>query len=185
MQPTPMSLLDRLRRPGDHEAWERFVRLYSPLLDHWAGRLGLGPDAAADLVQDVFVTLLHAMPGFVYNPARRFRGWLWTVTVNKARERRRADPGFVGLDPADEPHSPDAVPDFVEQDYRVYVTGRALQLLRRDFEPHTWAAFWEHVTNGRTAADVAAELGTSVGAVYAAKTRVLARLRVELRGLGD
>ena len=35
------------------------------------------------------------------------------------------------------------------------------------------------------AGDVAAELGVSVGAVYAAKTRVLARLREELKGLLD
>ena len=41
------------------------------------------------------------------------------------------------------------------------------------------------MTQGRAAPDVAAELGISVGAVYAAKTRVLARLRAEFQGLLD
>jgi hypothetical protein len=31
---TPVSLLERLRRPDDHAAWSRFVRLYTPLLFH-------------------------------------------------------------------------------------------------------------------------------------------------------
>jgi RNA polymerase sigma-70 factor (ECF subfamily) len=39
------------------------------------------------------------------------------------------------------------------------------------------------VVAGRPAADVAAELGLSVDAVYAAKARVLRRLRQELSGL--
>jgi RNA polymerase sigma-70 factor (ECF subfamily) len=39
------------------------------------------------------------------------------------------------------------------------------------------------VVNGRPAADVSAELGLSVAAVYIARSRVLRRLRDELRGL--
>lgn len=43
---TPGSLLERLRQPGDEEAWQRFVRLYTPLLIHWAGRVGISGAAA-------------------------------------------------------------------------------------------------------------------------------------------
>jgi serine/threonine protein kinase len=44
MQTTPVSLLERLRRPTDQEAWRRFVHLYTPLLYHWACRTGLPDD---------------------------------------------------------------------------------------------------------------------------------------------
>src|SRR5262245_1478691 len=54
MDTTSVSLLERLRRPGAHEAWARFVHLYTPLLYYWARRLGLREEDAADLVQDVF-----------------------------------------------------------------------------------------------------------------------------------
>lgn len=187
MHQTPISLLERLRSPGDQDAWVRFVRLYTPLLYQWARRLRLDADDAADLVQDVFTVLVAKMPRFIYDPNRRFRGWLWTVAVNKLRERRRREPASIPTDIAgvDLPDGSDPAAEFTEAEYRRYVTDRALRLLQSDFDPTTWRAFWEHVPNGRTAPDVAAELGVSVGAVYAAKTRVLARLRAELRGLLD
>jgi RNA polymerase sigma-70 factor (ECF subfamily) len=86
MTTTPGSLLERLRRPGDLDAWEHFVRLYTPLLHSWARhKLGLNVPDAADLVQDVFTVLVQLLPEFRYDPHKRFRGWLWTVTLNAAR----------------------------------------------------------------------------------------------------
>jgi RNA polymerase sigma-70 factor (ECF subfamily) len=60
---------------------------------------------------------------------------------------------------------------------------RALELIRRDFEEHTFRAFWQTAVDGRPAADVAADLGLTVDAVYQAKSRVLRRLREELSPL--
>jgi RNA polymerase sigma-70 factor (ECF subfamily) len=61
---------------------------------------------------------------------------------------------------------------------------RGLELIRREFEHRTWQAFWRTAVDGRAAADVAAELGMSPGAVRVAKSRVLQRLRSELGDLG-
>ena len=41
MSTDPASLLQRLQARTDHEAWERFVELYAPLLYFWACRLHL------------------------------------------------------------------------------------------------------------------------------------------------
>jgi RNA polymerase sigma-70 factor (ECF subfamily) len=183
---TSINLLERLRKPGDQEAWSRFVRLYTPLLYHWVRRLKFDPNDAEDLVQDVFATLVDKLPGFTYDPSRRFRGWLWTVAINKLRERKRQRI-LVSASPVESDllEVPDTIVEFTEEEYRRFITDRALQLMQTDFEPTTWQAFWEHVPNGRTAPEVAAELGISIGAVYAAKTRILARLRTELEGLLD
>jgi RNA polymerase sigma-70 factor (ECF subfamily) len=54
---TPESLLYRLKKPEEATAWSRFVELYSPLLFHWARRLGQQDSDCADLVQDVFLIL--------------------------------------------------------------------------------------------------------------------------------
>jgi RNA polymerase sigma-70 factor (ECF subfamily) len=63
------------------------------------------------------------------------------------------------------------------------ISRRAMELVRAEFEPRTWEAWWKTAVEGRPAADVAADLGMSVTAVYKAKSRVLLRLRQELAGL--
>ena len=91
MTQTPVSLLERLRQPNSPEAWERLVLLYSPLIYSWARQVGLRQDEAADLVQDVFVTLLQTLPTFEYDRRKSFRKWLRTITLNKWRDRRRKE----------------------------------------------------------------------------------------------
>jgi RNA polymerase sigma-70 factor (ECF subfamily) len=188
MDTTPATLLERLRRPSATDAWDRFVKLYTPLLFSWARHIGLREEDAADLVQDVFALLIHKLPEFTYDRHRSFRGWLRTVTLNKWREsrRRRATPPLVtgqenlaelaGAEPADA---------FWETEYRDHLVGRAMQLMQADFEPTTWQACWEFVVSGKSATEVAAQLGIRVDAVYSAKSRVLRRLRQELDGLMD
>jgi RNA polymerase sigma-70 factor, ECF subfamily len=74
---------------------------------------------------------------------------------------------------------------FWEGDYRRHLTERAMALMRAEFQPTTWQAFWECVVTGRSAAETGALLGLRPGAVRAAKFRVLCRLRQELDGLLD
>lgn len=186
MTPTPASLLLRLRQPGEQRAWEQFVDLYTPLLFHWAMRLGLAEADAADLVQDVFLILSQRLASFDYDRQKSFRGWLRTLLLNKWRDhqRRAALPLTEGAVALDELASPadDAV---TATEYRQFVVSRALEIMQAEFQPTTWKACWEHVVAGRPAADVARELGLTLNAVYLAKSRVLRRLRQELEGLLD
>jgi RNA polymerase sigma-70 factor (ECF subfamily) len=185
MLTTPVTLLERLRRPDEPDAWDRFVELYTPMLYAWARKTGLQEPDAADLVQEVFALLLRKLPEFAYDPAKSFRGWLRTVTLNQWRliQRRRA-----GQPTTAQGVEPDALPAaegeaFWEAEYRQHLVARALAVMRAEFQPTTWRACWECAVHGRPAADVAAEFGLSVGAVRAAKFRVLNRLRQELDGL--
>jgi RNA polymerase sigma-70 factor (ECF subfamily) len=146
MDHTPVSLLERLGRPNDQAAWERFVQLYTPLLCHWARRLGLQGPEAADLVQDVFTLLVQKLPEFRYDPGKRFRAWLWTVTLNRCRERQRRQPAPVlstDRDALARVAAPDEAEAAVEEEYRRYLTRRALELMQAEFQPATWKAFWE------------------------------------------
>jgi RNA polymerase sigma-70 factor (ECF subfamily) len=160
------------------------VRLYTPLLLHWARRLGLQEQDAADLVQDVLLVLVRKMPEFQYQPGRTFRGWMRTVLMNKWRDRPRRE-APAPLDSNVEPQAQADNDALEEREYRLYVLGRALQLLAADFEPATWQACWQTVVCGRSAKDVGDELGLSTNAVYLAKSRALARLRRDLDGLLD
>jgi RNA polymerase sigma-70 factor (ECF subfamily) len=60
---------------------------------------------------------------------------------------------------------------------------QCVRLIRTEFEERTWQAFWRVTVDGRSAVEVAAELGMTPGAVYTAKSRVLRRLREEFADL--
>jgi RNA polymerase sigma-70 factor (ECF subfamily) len=188
MTRTPASLLERLRQPGEPGAWARFVALYTPLIYSCGRCLGLSDEDAADLVQDVFVTLVRVLPRFTYDPHKSFRRWLLTVTRNEWRNRRKQPGGALrgrGDGAPEQVAAADELDEVWEAEYQQHLVGRALRIMRADFQETTWKACWEMVVAGRPAADVAADLGLSVGAVYAAKFRVLDRLRRELHGLLD
>ena len=147
---------------------------YTPLLLHWARRIGLQEQDAEDLVQDVLVVLVRKMPEFQYQPGRTFRGWMRTVLMNRWRDRpHRGAP--AALDSVIEPVAQPADDDLEAREYRLYIMGRALQLMVADFEQVTWQACWDTVVLGRPAAEVAAALNISVNAVYLARSRVLGR----------
>jgi RNA polymerase sigma-70 factor (ECF subfamily) len=188
MDETSASLLEQLRQPSAPESWRRFVRLYTPLLYQWARRLGLQDADAADLLQDVFTILHRSLPAFAYDPRRNFRAWLHTILLNCWRERRRRDQVRLlptNRDDLDQFAADGDGPDLGEEEYRQQLVRRAIQVMQADFEASTWKACWQLIVDGRRAADVAAELGLTAAAVYAARSRVLRRLRNELRGLLD
>jgi RNA polymerase sigma-70 factor (ECF subfamily) len=188
MNTTSISLLERLRQPGDEQAWQRFVQLYTPLLYYWARRAGLPTADANDLVQEVLVVLVKKLPEFEYDPSKSFRGWLRTIALNKWRERCRrfaARPDQAGESGLSGVAEEDPAAAFEEDEYRGQLVRRALAIMQAEFQPATWKACWEVVVGGRPAGEVAAELAVSVDVVYSAKSRVLRRLREELHGLLD
>lgn len=186
MHTTSVSLLERLRQPDAGAEWTRFVNLYTPLLHAWARHMGLQGQDTSDLVQEVFILLLRKLPEFRYDRERSFRSWLRTVAVNKWREiQRKRQPVPMQPDTLSDMIPPQDTDDFWEKEYRQQLLQQSLQVIRDDFQATTWQAFWEFVVQGRPGNEVAQELGLSLGAVYAAKVRVMARLREELTGLLD
>jgi RNA polymerase sigma-70 factor, ECF subfamily len=186
MTRTPISLLERLRQPAEPKVWDRFVSLYTPLIYSWGRRAGLSEEDTADLVQEVFVKLIEVLPTFQYDAHKRFRGWLKTVTLNTWRDqcKRQANRPLAGNEAVLAAAAvPDGLEAFWDAEYSQHLVSRAIALMQADFQPATWKAFWEQVVVGRSARAVASELGMSPGAAYAAKFRVLDRLREELAGM--
>ena len=187
MPTTSLTLLDRLRRPGNPEAWDRFVHLYAPLLVRWAQLQGFQGADAEDLAQTVLVKLIRLLPGYEPRDGRTFRGWLFTICRNEGRDFR-VRPATRALPASDGLSTVAALPPSIDPDeseYRRQLVRRALELVRPDFAAATWTAFSRFVLDGRPAPEVARELGVSANAVYLARNRVLTRVREELAGLLD
>jgi RNA polymerase sigma-70 factor (ECF subfamily) len=87
------------------------------------------------------------------------------------------------LEQLEDPNS--ALSQLWDREHDQHVTRRLLELIEPEFSATTWQAFRRVVLEGAKAAEVAAELGITANAVWIAKSRVLARLREELRGLTD
>jgi RNA polymerase sigma-70 factor (ECF subfamily) len=192
MADTSLSLLERLQRRSDAEAWRRLVELYTPLLRAWLGRYALQPSDVDDLVQEVLAVVVRELPHFQHNQrAGAFRSWLRTVLLHRLRafwQSRQARPHATGdsafaraLDELADPHS--GLSRFWDQEHDRHVLGQLLRLIEHAFAPSTWQAFRRTALEGATPDAVAAELGLSANAVCIAKSRVLQRLRQEARGL--
>jgi RNA polymerase sigma-70 factor (ECF subfamily) len=189
---TSRSLLDRLKA-DDETAWDRMISLYAPLVFRWCRRWDLPEQEIADILQEVFQAVSTHIAGFrKENDSDTFRGWLRTIAKNKVRDHFRKvgrEPGGVGGTDAQIRLSmlPEAKrrdeEDSSESGADRGVVGRALDLIRDEFEERTWRAFWLTAVEDQVASEVADALGMSPGAVRVAKSRVLRRLREELGDL--
>lgn len=189
---TRPSLLVRIKDLRDEMAWGEFAQLYTPLIYRFARQSGL-QDADASLVtQDVLVTVARTIHRFEYNrKTGSFRGWLKVVTRSRLTDFLRAQGREVqGTGDTAMLHVMDEQPDasqldLWEREFRRTLFEWAVDRIRCDFEDTTWQAFWQTSVGDRETADVAEELGLSVGAVYIARSRVLARLRKEIEEVDD
>jgi RNA polymerase sigma-70 factor (ECF subfamily) len=190
---TQPTLLVRIRDPLDREAWQRFVDLYGPLVYRFVRQRGLQDADAADLMQEVFQAVARAARGFDYDSRRGpFRGWLYTVTRNKLYdflEKGRNHPAGRGATSAqlrlEQEPCPDEPDELWDREHQRQLFHWAANEVRGCFTAATWQAFWRTAVEGMEARQVAAELKTSAGAVYVARSRVLARLTKKIQEVED
>ena len=169
------------------EAWLKLNRVYGPLVYQWCRRYGVSEHDAADVVQEVFRSLLTNLESFrLENGGPGFRAWIRSITTNKVRDffrssgyRKRAPGGCDRM--ANLPV--DNETDSTQTEEEAGIMQRVLPLVQMEFEETTWRAFWRCTVEGASSTLVADELGISSGAVRQAKYRVLRRLRDEISEL--
>jgi RNA polymerase sigma factor (sigma-70 family) len=186
---TRPSLLVRIRDPRDERAWGEFVETYGPLVHRLARLKGLQDADAHDLGQEVFRAVASAIDGWDPDPSRgSFRAWLFRISRNLmvnfliARSRRPLNAGDTPLQALIEaqPAPAGAESELFETEYRRRLFRWAADHVRPEFRAPTWDAFWLTAVEGKPVGEVAPALGMSAGAVYIARSRVLARIRAAI-----
>ena len=181
---TRMTLLVRIRNADDRQAWTHFFELYTPLVYSYALKNGFQDADASDVAQEVMCTVAKAIGAFDYDPSKgSFRGWLLTVTRNCLRKRweqNRRQSTTMELtsemaqcleDPSTETNTE------WDREYALRVFHWVADSVRSEFKESTWNAFWMTTVDGKAIDATAEVLGISIGAVYIARSRVLAKIR--------
>ena len=186
---TRASLILRLPDPADARAWDDFVQIYAPLVYRLARRQGLQVADADDLVQDVLSAVARSVESWLDRPDRgQFRAWLLRIAKNLAinsltRHKHRpigtGDSNMAHL-LSQHPDSNGAAEEF-DIEYRRELFLWAAQRVREQIAEPTWQAFWLTTVEDKPIAAVASQLSMSVGSVYIARSRVMARLREQVR----
>ena len=188
---TQVSLILRLGDPRDAAAWDEFVGIYRPVIVRLALAHGLQQCDADDLAQQVLLSVARRVPDWEADPQRaRFRTWLGRVVRNAALNaitRRKPDRavggttaltlinGKVALDCDDV--------ELIELEWRRQAFRWIADQIRDEFQPKTWEAFWLTAVDGLSAAEAAKQTGKSIGAVYVARSRIMARFQEQVRTL--
>lgn len=181
---TRQTLLARLHDPNDQQAWEEFVHVYGPLIFRVARRRGLQPADADDITQKVLVAIAQAACDWEQgNTAGRLRGWLSRVTTNAAlnllardvKHRGSAD-SRVQMLLEQTPDNPELTQVWNEERQKELFRFAAKKV-RPKFTAENWSCFWRTAVQNETVESVSQELGKSVGAIYVAKSRVMAHIR--------
>lgn len=185
---TRASLLLQIRDGTNHSAWREFMDLYGPVVYGFARKRGLQDADAADLMQDVMRSVASAIGQLEYDRKRgSFAGWLFTITRNKVfnfLSARRIRPQASGDSTTNQmlnshPDANDGAETW-EVEYQRRLASLAMDRIKTEFQENTWRAFWLTAVEGVAAADAGKQVGMTPGAVYVAKSRVLARLKDEV-----
>ena len=170
------------------------MSIYEPFVFRFARRGGLQDADARELVQNVMVSVARAVGRWKPDSARgRFRTWLFRIARNQLldilakRSRDEAANGATGnsvffeqvcsssSDSRDELHSAQ------RRELFRWASDRVKTLVKRQ----TWQAFWMTAVEDQDPESVAIQLQMTTGAVYIARSRVISRLRDEVKKWED
>lgn len=188
--PSSSSDLLEAARNRDPQAWRRLTEIYGPLVFEWGQRSGLQAADAADVLQQVFVTVFNSFAAAHWDrPSDSFRGWLRTIFHSRLMDfyrQNRRQPVVV-----DDSQLLRNLPEVLEQLTSVATNNEAdmlvqtvLRVIKQDFSETTWQAFWRSVVDGEATSNVARELKLTPAAVCMSRARVLRRIREMLSGSG-
>lgn len=189
---TSESLILRIRDPQDALAWSQFMAIYQPVVYRLSRQRGLQHADAEDLCQQVFLSVAKAVENWeAQKDGARFRNWLGRVTRNailnaitRAKPDRATGASSVQDLLLDVPDCGDVTTALLNES-RLEAYRWAAGQVQAEFSASTWTMFHETTIGGRSIADVAKTLGSSSGAVYVARCRVMQRIRAKVNEVSD
>lgn len=163
------------------------MQRYRPQIVGWCRRWGLQDADAQEVTQMVLLRLAVKMRTFAYDPERRFRAWLQTLTRHAwsdlIADQKRASPGsgrVQGIELVESLEARDDLEDRLAEAFDLELLQIATDRVRARLQESTWRAFHLTTIEGLSGADAASRLQMTVAAVFKAKSNVQKKIRAEV-----
>ena len=195
---TTTTLMEALSRAGGapDAAWERFARLYAPVVRRYVAILrrswpSLPVGCEDDIIQDTFLALVRDSPERRWDPARgRFRDYLFGIVRNKARtfiRRESRNPqtfeeAALDMLPCDETAAADVETAAIRAELWRALVERVFAETR--MSETSKAVFMKLVADGIPVEQLCAEYDMTPNAIYRLRNRMAGKLREKWLSLG-
>lgn len=193
---------------SQHTAWREFDHNYAPLIRNVARKAGLTDAEADEVAQETLIAVAKRIGEFQHAVRRgSFRSWLyqqarWRI-ADQFRVRARLKAPLASSQPTtterkedSDPHpelfkssghpsaeSDDAFPRLWEKEWEEHLLRTAVERVKRIAGPRQFQLFDLHVLLGLSVRAAAQAAGSTVAAVFMAKSRVGRMLRREVSRL--
>jgi RNA polymerase sigma-70 factor (ECF subfamily) len=186
---TSLTLLGRLRDPADAEAWREFDARYRGLISWFLRRRGLQLADVEDVTQQVITKLVGGLRSFEYDRERAgFRTYLYRCVRNALsdfRSRQAAAGRAVSMNGETHEAGGMEAPDSWRAEFEREWADHHYRLATRRYRVEAnerGAAILDATIAGRTAKEIAEELGMTEAAVYKSQQRLRERLKELIAG---
>ena len=189
---TSTSLIFGLKN-DESEAWQRFMKIYIPLIRHWCYRQNgsLTRSDRQDITQEVAAKVSRAIKEFdICREGWVFRAWLRRITQNTIADFLERDGKRKGIfkqlndrnDISDFTFPPQSLESEAED--KIIILRQILKILRPHFTDENWEILNLFIQAGKTSGEVAQIMNMKGDTVRKIKNRMLNRIREEYKACG-
>lgn len=192
--PTRVTLLAKLKKSENNEAWQEFESIYRGFILSLILRMGINPDDAEDISQSVLTKVWQKIEDFEYNQNKgKFHNWLAAMTRNTVKDFFRSRKNFItGRDSVEyqeqymniEEHVLPDIENLAREEWVLHITNLAWNNIKDDIY-ETKRDVFKLVSQERSTKEIAQELGISEASVRVYKAEVFEKMRTEITRLNQ
>lgn len=191
---TRVTLLAKLKKSENHEAWLEFETIYRGFILSLILRMGINPEDAEDISQAVLTKVWQKIEDFEYNQNKgKFHNWLAAMTRNTVKDFFRTKKNFItGRDSVEYQEQYASIEQQVLPDIE--------NLAREEWVLHITNLAWDNIKDGIYETkrevfklvskevpnkEIAQKLGISETSVRVYKAEVFEKMRAEITRLNQ
>ena len=192
--PTRVTLLAKLKKTEDQQAWLEFENLYRGFILSLILRMGINPEDAEDISQAVLTKVWQKIEDFEYDQNKgKFHNWLAAMTRNTVKDFFRTRKNFItGRDSVEyqeqyvsieEQVLPD-IENLAREEWVLHITNLAWENIKEDLYITKQEVF-KMVSEEVPTKEIARKMGISEASVRVYKAEVFEKMRAEIKKLNE